>query len=77
MLFCTYCTGEAKQLAVAQKEFMKRAKANSEATLGKCTILPPSCRLRPANVTRTGQYADRAPAGMAASESLHVANYRY
>lgn len=48
--------GEPKQLALAQKEFMKRAKANSEAALG--------------------QYAGRA-AGTAASESLHVANYRY
>lgn len=48
--------GDVKNVTAAQNEFTKRAKANSEASLG-----------------RYGGNKD----GAAASESLHVANYRY
>jgi fructose-bisphosphate aldolase class I len=48
--------GQASNVSAAQKEFVKRAKANSEASLGR--------------------YSGGA-ASAAASESQHVANYRY
>jgi len=48
--------GNPQNVSAAQNEFLKRAKANSQACLGK--------------------YAGRST-GAAASESLHVSNYKY